>query len=120
MVDSLTANWRGRTYELVLQGPLTERTVRCRSGHRPRSCPTRCRRSLSSTVEGDGGTYWRYSKLGVLGAYDREASVVVGSQLQAPGTGDTYALFYLFSMAEQQSTLDLVRHALSLVVSRWS
>ena len=39
---------------------------------------------------------------------------MVGSQLRAPGTGDTYALFYLFSMADQQSTLDLVRRALLL------
>lgn len=71
-------------------------------------------KDLADTVKRKDGTYWRYSKLGVLGGQDREASVVVGSQLRAPGTGDTYALFYLFSMADQQATLDLVRRALLL------
>ena len=44
----------------------------------------------------------------------QDPAVVVGSQLRAPGSGDTYALFYLFSMDDQQETLDLVRRALLL------
>jgi two-component system sensor histidine kinase MtrB len=115
MVDSLTSSRGGkRTYELVLQGPLAaadgEVPVRSSAAIMPDALP----KDLVNTVKSKDGTYWRYSKLGLLGGKDREASVVVGSQLRAPGTGDTYALFYLFSMADQQSTLDLVRRALLL------
>lgn len=115
MVDSLTSN-RGakRTYELVLEGPLAPGSgqvpVRSSAAITSGALPG----DLVDQVENKGGTYWRYSRLGVLGSSDREPGVVVGSQLHVPSTGDTYALYYLFSMAEQQSTLDLVRQALLL------
>ena len=48
----------------------------------------------------------------MLGQGDTEPAVAVGSTLRAPRTGDSYAMFYLFSMKEQQATLDLVRQAL--------
>ena len=48
----------------------------------------------------------------MLGQNDPEPAVAVGSRLRAPRTGDSYAMFYLFSMKEQQATLDLVRQAL--------
>lgn len=115
MIDSLTsARGEKRTYELVLQGPLAaadgDVPVRSSAAVLPDALP----KNLVDTVKAKDGTYWRYSKLGLLGGKDREASVVVGSQLRSPGTGDTYAMFYLFSMADQQSTLDLVRRALLL------
>jgi two-component system sensor histidine kinase MtrB len=115
MVDSLTSS-RGakRTYELVLEGPLTSADgqvpVRSSAAIASGSLPD----DLASAVKSKPGTYWRYSDLSLLGSSDVDPSVVVGSQLRAPGTGDTYALFYLFSMADQQSTLDLVRRALLL------
>ena len=115
MVDSLTSS-RGetRTYELVLQGPLTpgagQVPVRSSAAIASGSLP----QGLVRQVVEKGGTYWRYSRLGVLGSNEREPGVVVGSQLHVPSTGDTYALFYLFSMSEQQSTLNLVRQALLL------
>jgi two-component system sensor histidine kinase MtrB len=115
MVDSLTSS-RGakRTYELVLEGPLSSTDgqvpVRSSAAITPDSLPA----DLAKAVKGKPGTYWRYSDLGLLGGSGHDASVVVGSQLRSPGTGDTYALFYLFSMADQQATLDLVRRALLL------
>lgn len=115
MVDSLTTS-RGakRTYELVLEGPLTtpdgEVPIRSSAAISAGSLPD----DLTEAVKAAPGTYWRFSDLALLGATDAQPSVVVGSQLRAPGTGDTYALFYLFSMEDQQSTLDLVRRALLL------
>lgn len=115
MVDSLTSS-RGtkRTYELVLEGPLLtgngEVPVRSSAAIQSGSLPD----DLDKAVRANPGTYWRYSNLALLGSSDSDPSVVVGSQLRAPGTGDTYALFYLFSMEEQQETLDLVRRALLL------
>lgn len=115
MVDSLTSS-RGakRTYELVLEGPLTagnqQVPVRSSAAIADGSIPA----GLTHKVEDLGGTYWSYSKLQLLGSSDREPGVVVGSQLKVPSTGDTYALYYVFSMSEQQATLDLVRQALLL------
>jgi two-component system sensor histidine kinase MtrB len=111
MVDSLT-NARGgrRAYELVLEGPIGGEDIPVRSSAAiaSGSLPSDLRR----TVMRDSGTYWRYSKLSILGRGDAEPAVVVGSRLRAPRTGDSYAMFYLFSMKEQQATLDLVRQAL--------
>jgi two-component system sensor histidine kinase MtrB len=115
MVDSLTRS-RGakRTYELVLEGPLLTKDgqvpVRSSAAIQPGSLP----QDLADTVRSEPGTYWRYSDLALLGATQSDPSVVVGSQVRAPGSGDTYALFYLFSLEDQQATLDLVRRALML------
>jgi two-component system sensor histidine kinase MtrB len=115
MVDSLTRS-RGaqRTYELVLEGPLLtddgQVPVRSSGAIEPGSVPT----DLAGAVRSGPGTFWRYSDLALLGSSTTQPSVVVGSQLRAPGSGDTYALFYLFSLEDQQETLDLVRRALLL------
>ena len=115
MVDSLTRS-RGakRTYELVLEGPLVtadgEVPVRSSAAIEDGSLPD----DLAEAVRAGPGTFWRYSDLSLLGSSVVDPSVVVGSQLRVPGSGDTYALFYLFSMQDQQETLSLVRRALML------
>jgi len=115
MVDSLTGTRAGRqTYELVLQGPLVDTgsavPVRSSAAIAPGSLPD----DLVEAVTTRSGTFWRYSELSVLGTSGEAPAVVVGSRLRSPGTGDTYAMYYLFTMAEQQNTLDLVRNALLL------
>lgn len=115
MVDSLTRT-RGaqRTYELVLEGPLVtddgEVPIRSSAAIEDGSLPV----DLTRAVHGGPGTFYRFSDLRLLGSSTSEPAVVVGSQLRAPGSGDTYALFYLFSLEDQQKTLDLVRRALLL------
>ena len=111
MVDSLTGVRGGRrAYELVLEGPLggDDTPVRSSAAIAPGSLPSDLRRSVIKSP----GTYWSFSGLSVLGQDDPEPAVAVGSRLRAPRTGDSYAMFYLFSMKEQQATLDLVRQAL--------
>lgn len=109
LIDTLAAT-RGedRSHELVLVGPLQG----------DRSAPVRASgpigladlpEDLVKAVVGSGGIKWRYSELSLV----REASdvpvVLVGSQVTVPAEGDRYALFYVFSMADQQETLTLVR-----------
>ena len=111
MVDTLTGVRGGRrSYELVLEGPLggDDTPVRSSAAIAPGSLPSDLRRSVIKAP----GTYWSYSGLSVLGQGDPEPAVAVGSRLRAPRTGDSYAMFYLFSMKDQQATLDLVRQAL--------
>ena len=57
-------------------------------------------------------TFWTFSELSPLGADGEIPVVTVGGRVTAPGSNDRYALYYVFSMADQQETLDLVRNAL--------
>jgi two-component system sensor histidine kinase MtrB len=112
LVDAVTETDSGsRSYELVLEGPLRSGSgappVRASGRLAPGSLPP----DLRSQVIERPGVFWRYSELSLIGSGSRPA-VVVGSRLRAPGTGDTYALFYLFPLTEQQQTLSLVRNAL--------
>lgn len=117
MIDSLTTNQgTGRTYELVVQGPLaadseTTAPVRSSSAASADEVPADIRDSVRSS----SGMYWQYAEAELSGESDEaEPVVVVGRQLRAPGTGDTYAMYYLYSLQEQQQTLSLIRNALLL------
>lgn len=112
LVDAVTeTDSESRSYELVLEGPLEggagSPPVRSSGALGPGAVP----RDLRTQVLGRPGVFWRYSELSLLHSGSRPA-VVVGSRLRAPGTGDTYALFYLFPLTDQQQTLALVRNAL--------
>ncbi|MGJ9413448.1 MtrAB system histidine kinase MtrB [Aeromicrobium sp. CF4.19] len=113
MVDTLTeTETTARTYELVLEGPLVEdadvtptrSSIALGEGAIPAD--------LRETVRGSTGTYWRFADLSVLGTGQETPTIVVGSRLRSPGTGQSYAMYYLFSLADQQGTLDLVRQSL--------
>lgn len=115
LVDALTqTDAAGRGYELLLEGPLTEdedvvatrSSVELGEGAVPAD--------LQGTVRGTSGTFWRFADLSLLGSQDAVPSVVVGSRLRSPGSGELYAMYYLYSLEEQQETLDLVRQALLL------
>ena len=115
LVDSQAQRGGGpRRYELVIEGPLTteEATVpvRSSSGVSARAVPG----DLADAVRDDDGVFWRYARLPAAGNGGEDPVLVVGSRLRVPSTGDLYAVYYVFSMAEQQSTLALVRNALLL------
>lgn len=112
LVDGVT-DTDTRSYELVLEGPLGTGSgappVRSSAALAPGSLPA----DLRAQVLDEPGVFYRYSELSLVGGEDRPA-VVVGSQLRSPGTGDRYALFYLFPLSDQQQTLALLRNALVL------
>jgi len=113
LVDSLAAT-RGenRAYELVLQGPLTGSggvPVRSSGSISIGDIPADLVRRVASD---DQGTYWTFSELSPLGTSDEIPVVTVGGRVTAPSSNDRYALYFVFSMADQQETLDLVRNAL--------
>ncbi len=114
MVDELTtSSGETRPYDLVLEGPLASgatSAVRSSVAFDDRTVPDALRRSVGE----QRGVYWSYSRLRLVGDDDGDPAVVVGSRLSVPSTGDEYALYYVFSMAEQQATLSLVRRALLL------
>ncbi|HUP98896.1 MAG TPA: MtrAB system histidine kinase MtrB [Aeromicrobium sp.] len=113
LVDSVTdLDGGARAYELVLEGPLGAQDVPVRSSMAlaAGSIPAALRRTVVSRE----GTYAAYSTISALGSDEHYPAVVIGRRLHAPRTGDAYALFYLFSMENQQATLRLVQQALLL------
>ena len=66
---------------------------------------------LRERVETEPGAWWTFAPL-VRDNGSQEPAVVVGSRLLLNSTGEAYTLYYLYSMADQQHTLSLVRQAL--------
>ena len=115
LVDALTSSGGAtRTYEMVLQGPLTDDAVAAPERSSSVATAAELPSGLTRSVRGQTGLFWQYADTPIGTDAAEVPTVVVGRQLQAPGTGDTYALYYLFSMAEQQQTLTLMRNALLL------
>ncbi len=103
-------------FDVVIIGPLNPSTGTDGSGGslasggvNRRSIPA----ALMQQVRAEPGSWWAYSTL-YFKDRDRpaEPGLVVGSQLRVPTTGQNYALFYVFPLAEQQQTLFVVRSAL--------
>lgn len=111
LVDSVTElDSNERAYELVLEGPLGADDVPLRSSVALTSGSIPA--DIRTAVQNQDGTFARYTLMSELGSQESHPAVVVGNRLHAPRTGDTYALFYLFSMRDQEGTLTLVRQAL--------
>lgn len=110
MVDSMTNVPGGAgPYDLVVEGPLGGQAVLIRSSQ-PLSTgavPPALRRLV---IHRDGA-FARYSSVSTSASSKPTRVLVVGSRLHVPGTGDTYALYYLFSLAEQQRVISLVGQA---------
>lgn len=112
LVDSLTGPRDApRGHEVVLEGPLVPEgdraPVRSSSAIDETAIPADLRRS----VESRSGVLWRYSAVPRADGGTVPA-LVVGQRLRSPGTGDAYAMFYVFSLEDQAETLALVRNAL--------
>ncbi|GAA1736860.1 MtrAB system histidine kinase MtrB [Aeromicrobium alkaliterrae] len=114
IVDSLTQSGQGEgRYDVVVAGPLGEpgepSPVRSSGNVAASAIPE----DLVESVGGSDGLFWRFAEIPVTGGETRPV-VVVGSRLDVPSTGDDYGIYYVFSTADQQATLNLVRNALAL------
>ena len=72
-------------------------------------------RSLEEHFDQPAGTAWTYTGItteNADGSVDTEPGVVVGSQVALPADSQTYTLYYLFPLQEEQETLGLVSQAL--------
>lgn len=99
-----------RGFDIVVVGPLDTTA----EGRPLRSSSDRATAAISDSiqaeVEATRGTYWTYA---TLTEGDEEIpGVVVGGQVHVPRSGDTYAMYYVFSLAEVQATIDLVQRTL--------
>lgn len=117
LVETLVARGEVRGFALVALGPIAQdggtasgSGIRTTPGIAADSVPDRLRR----VVERSNNTAWTYTRIRGLGEPDDAGSpgVVVGSRVVLPADGGTYTLYYLFTMDEEQRTLNLVRRSL--------
>jgi two-component system sensor histidine kinase MtrB len=69
---------------------------------------------LIADVRDQPGAWWTYTRLfydSPQASRPESAAIAVGSQVEVPGTGDDYAVYYLFPLDEQQRALRLVGQA---------
>jgi two-component system sensor histidine kinase MtrB len=71
--------------------------------------------SLERHFDGSTATAWTYTTIRTTdasGSVVERPGIVVGSQVELPSDSETYTLYYLFPLVEQQETLALVTRAL--------
>lgn len=98
-----------RRFEIVLEGPLvgeSQRPIRSSSLAVRSALPN----DLTKSVEADRGTLWSFTSMQV----DRETvpSVAIGSQIYVPSSGDSYAMYYVFPLADLVATLELIQRTI--------
>ncbi len=121
LVSTLVSRGSVQGYEIVLTGPLdgsgaglaTGVGTSSSPGVSGDSIPVKLREEVAASTSGK--TSYTYSTIHYDPTTGRSAvpGVVTGSQVTLPADGGTYALYYLFPMTEQESTLSLVRRALA-------
>jgi two-component system sensor histidine kinase MtrB len=102
-------------YQIMVVGPFdavegAENTggIRTSDPVNPRTIPE----ALASQVQVVGGSWWAYATVyPTEPERDPGPGIVVGSRLIA-SNGQSYALYYVFPLTEQQQTLTVVRNAL--------
>ncbi|WP_435769784.1 MtrAB system histidine kinase MtrB [Nocardioides sp. SYSU DS0651] len=117
LVDEIINRGETRGFSVVLAGPegddppLREGGGEYTSGLDLRSVPT----NLENHFDGvNRRTAWTYSEITRTqdGKVTTVPGVVVGSQVQLPSDGNTYTLYFLFPLTEEEETLGLVTRAL--------
>ncbi|WGX98496.1 MtrAB system histidine kinase MtrB [Nocardioides sp. L-11A] len=121
LVDPIIERGDSRGYAVVLAGPEEEgpplRTGggEYTSGLDLRSVPLALEEHFDGPLRATAWTYTEIVRSTGTGADSRitsEPGIVVGSQVQLPSDGQTYTLYFLFPLAEEQDTLNLVTRAL--------
>ncbi|TIC87919.1 HAMP domain-containing histidine kinase [Nocardioides sp. GY 10113] len=117
LIDPVIERGDSRGYYVVLSGParsdgsLGEGGAISSGGLDTSSIPP----NLEAHFDGiNQPTAWTFGRIvhSEDGVETSEPGVVVGSQVQLPADGETYTVYFLFPLDEEQETLDLVTRAL--------
>lgn len=116
LIESLSPRDEARGYDVVIIGPVAGTRDNASGGSLTSGAvdpATSIPASLMDRVRAAPGSWWAYSTLHFNDPKRQtQPGLVVGSQLRIPSTGQSYALFHVFPLAEQQQTLFVVRSAL--------
>ena len=117
LVDPIIGRGQDRDFSVVLAGPagedldLDESGAVYTAGLDTASVPTSM---VERFDEAGTRTAWTYTRIVTEdgGTATEGPGIVVGSQVRLPADGQTYTLFFLFPLEEQEETLALVTRAL--------
>ncbi|WP_408896318.1 MtrAB system histidine kinase MtrB [Nocardioides sp. R1-1] len=121
LVDPIIERGDSRGYAVVLAGPEgADRPLRTGGGEYTSgldlvSIPASLEEHFDAPSRATAWTYTEIVRTRGTGAdarTTREPGIVVGSQVQLPSDGQTYTLYFLFPLTEEQETLSLVTRAL--------
>ena len=120
LVEPIIARGESRGFSVVLAGPVGDSGGRIADGgakFTPGLDKTSVPASLEEHFDTVAATAWTYTtirsrELGAGATMLDEPGIVVGSQVRLPANGETYTLYYLFPLTEEQRTLGLVSRAL--------
>ncbi len=119
LVDPIIQRGGTRGFSVVLTGPVGGDGNRIADGAlftpglRTASVPASLEEQFDESV---ASTAWTYTRIrttsGTDGSVRTQPGIVVGSPVRLPADGETYVLYYLFPLDEEQETLALVTRAL--------
>lgn len=118
LVDPIIEAGESRGFSVVLGGPegsdlpLDEAGGNYTSGLDLSSVPGDLEEHFDSVNRATAWSYTRIERDVPDGEDSSEAGVIVGSQVQLPADGQTYTLYFLFPLTEEEETLGLVTRAL--------
>jgi two-component system sensor histidine kinase MtrB len=121
LVSTVVSRGAVRGYDVALIGPLSDSAAAPAGGGEfstPGLLLDSVPERLRATVEEPEGavTSWTFTSIERSGDGDGTVAdvpgVVVGTRLEVPADGATYALYHLFPMTAEQRTVDLVQRAL--------
>jgi len=117
LVKPIIERGRTRGFSVILTGPNTSTSAPPTWGGTIASpdvdlssVPTR----LAEHLTGAATTAWTYTRIdyGDAGNRTSEPGIIVGSRVRLPADGESYTLYYLFPLSQEQQTLGLVARAL--------
>lgn len=118
LVDPIIEAGETRGYSVVLAGPegsdlpLDEGGGRYTSGLALSSVPDDLEEHFDGANRATAWSYTRIVRTQPDGSTTSDPGIIVGSQVQLPADGETYTLYFLFPLTEEEETLGLVTRAL--------
>ncbi len=118
LIDPIIERGYSRGFSVVLGGPegdaltLADGGVERTSGLDLTSVPDRLEEHFDDVNRSTAWTYTRITTTDDEGNTVSVPGIVVGSQVQLPSDGQTYTLYFLFPLTEEEETLALVTRAL--------
>jgi two-component system sensor histidine kinase MtrB len=118
LIDPIIEAGESRGYGVVLGGPagsgaeLADGGAHRTSGLELSSVPERLERHFDGVNRSTAWTYTEIVHTSSDGTTESEPGIVVGSQVQLPSDGQTYTIYFIFPLTEEEETLGLVTQAL--------
>ncbi|WP_372729571.1 MtrAB system histidine kinase MtrB [Nocardioides sp.] len=120
LVEPIIQRGDSRGFSVVLAGPIGETGGRIADGgakFTPGLEKSSVPESLEAHFDTVAPTAWTYTDIRSRDVLDpgpvrSSPGIVVGSQVRLPANGETYTLYYLFPLDEEEETLALVSRAL--------